>query len=80
MNSQPIASLQFKDGTSRPVYEDDYGQYVFDNEGDPIYSVWYVPPQEIDAKFGPQPIIVCGDSRTNAKLNNRDAIKLVTER
>ena len=63
MNSQPIASLKFNDGTSRPVYEDDYGQYVFDNEGDPIYGVWYVPPEELEAMFGPQPIIESANPR-----------------
>ena len=58
MNSQPIASLKFKDGTMRPVFEDDYGQYVFDNEGDPIYGVWYLQPRKPEAVFGPRPIIV----------------------
>ena len=58
MISQPIASLKFNDGTTRPVYEDAYGQYVFDNEGDPIYGVWFVPAEEPEAMFGPQPIIV----------------------
>lgn len=58
MCSQPINSVEFCDGTTRLVYEDDYGQYDFDNEGEVIYGGWYVPPQELDAMLGPQPIIV----------------------
>ena len=55
MYSQQIASIEHKDGTTRLVYQDAHGQYVFDNEGDVIYGVWYVPRENLDAKFDPQP-------------------------
>ena len=58
MRSQPIASVEFSDGVTRLVYEDALGQYVLDEQGEPTYGVWYVPPQELDAMFGPQPITV----------------------
>jgi len=44
MHSQPIASIQFADGTPRLVYEDAHGQYVLDDEGEAWYGVWFVPP------------------------------------
>ena len=58
MHSQPITSVEFSDGTTRLVYEDPHGQYVLDDEGKPTYGVWYVPREELEAMFGPQPIIV----------------------
>ena len=58
MHSQPIASVEFSDGTTRLVYEDAHGQYVMDDQGEPIYGVWYVPREELDAMFGERPIIV----------------------
>ena len=62
MSTQPIASVEFSDGACRLVYEDAQGQYVLDDQGEAWYGMWYVPPQELDAMFGPQPIIVDGNN------------------
>src|SRR5262249_20971781 len=55
----------------RLVYEDDYGQFVLDDQGEAWDGVWDVPPQELDAVFGPQPIIVQVEEplRTEALLD-----------
>jgi hypothetical protein len=58
MHSQAIATVEFADGVTRVVYEDTVGQFVLDDEGEPIYGVWYVPREELEAMFGKRPIIV----------------------
>ena len=65
MNSQPIASLKFNDGTTRLVYQDADGQYVMDDQGEAWYGVWYVPREELEAMFDPRPTIVKGGAETN---------------
>ena len=66
MLAQPLASVQFSDGACRFVYEDAHGQYVMDDEGEPIYGVWFVPRAELEAMFGPQQIIVKSNNSANA--------------
>ena len=55
---QPIATVLFNDGATRLVYEDAHGQYVIGDNGEPVLGVWYVPREELEAMFGPQPIIL----------------------
>jgi hypothetical protein len=44
----PIAEIQFTHGTMRPVFEDARGQYVLDDDGGPVYGVWFIPRVEYD--------------------------------
>jgi hypothetical protein len=40
MDEKPIGSIPFIDGIARPAFVDTGGrQYVFDEEGQPVYSV-----------------------------------------
>jgi hypothetical protein len=41
----PITSIDFTDGTRRPVYVDALGQYVLD-DGEQVYGVWFIPREE----------------------------------
>jgi hypothetical protein len=53
MHPQPIASIESSDGIGRLVCEDSRGQYVLDDQGEPIYH----PETEISAPLGrPLPI------------------------
>lgn len=45
---EPIANTRFTDGSNRPVFEDDLGQYVIDGLGQRIAGVWYIPREEAD--------------------------------
>src|SRR5258706_3915961 len=45
MPLKPIAFVQFTDGM-RPVYEENGRQFTYDNEGERVYGVWYIPPDE----------------------------------
>jgi hypothetical protein len=38
MQPQPIAFTECTDGSTRPVFEDALGQYVHDDQGEPIYG------------------------------------------
>jgi hypothetical protein len=49
----PIASVRFVDGVTRPVYEESGRQYVYDEEGERVYGVWFLSPEE-----GDEPVIV----------------------
>jgi hypothetical protein len=60
---QPIAYVEIADGAMRPVFQDDHGQYVLADDGEPIYSDWFVPRQEWDAMFSEQPVIVDATTR-----------------
>jgi hypothetical protein len=45
---KPIAFVDFTDG-QRPVFEEADGrQFTYDNEGEQVYGVWYIPPDECD--------------------------------
>ena len=53
-----VAYVLFTDGAKRPVYQEASGrQYVFD-EGEKVYGVWYLPPEE---RLGPDLVVDCGD-------------------
>ena len=65
MSTQPIASVEFSDGTTRLVFEDAHGQYVLDEQGEAWYGLWYVPREELKAMFGDRPIIVDGNGTDN---------------
>ena len=42
-----VANILFTDGVWRPVYEHaDGGQYVTNADGDKVYGVWFIPPDE----------------------------------
>lgn len=50
-----VATIEFTDGVSRPVYEGANGrQYVIDTDGDggKVYGRWFLPPDE------PQPTVI----------------------
>jgi hypothetical protein len=55
MTLEPIAYTEFTDGTKRPVFEDERGQLVFDDDGN------RVPPAANCAAFCPQLQGVGGD-------------------
>jgi hypothetical protein len=45
---EPICFTEFTDGLQRPVFEDARGQYVIDDDGEPVRSLWYIPREEAD--------------------------------
>lgn len=54
----PICYTLFTDGLMRPVFEGARGrQYVIDDDGEPVYGLWFVPRDQCDL-----PIIVEGGS------------------
>lgn len=58
MTDSIIAYIWFADGVKRPVYQSADGrQYVVDDEGEKVYGVWYIPPEE---RTGPDIIVQCG--------------------
>ena len=57
-----IGNIEFSDGACRFVYEDAHGQYLMGDEGKPMYGVWYVPREGLEAMFGDQPIILNGNN------------------
>jgi hypothetical protein len=58
-DTQPIAYRDFVDGACRPIYEDERGQYVLDDEGERVYGVYFIPDDAPDL-----PIIVDGTGTT----------------
>ena len=57
---KPIAWVHFTDGP-RPVYEDESGQFTYDDLGEKIHGVWYVPPGETE--FADEPIRIDSQSQ-----------------
>jgi hypothetical protein len=50
---QHVADVEFTDGVWRAVYQQPDGrQYVIDGGGEPVFSVWFIPPDE------PQPCAI----------------------
>jgi hypothetical protein len=49
MSDQAIGQRRFVDGTNRPVYWDERGQYVFD-DGVRVYGVWLLPEEDACAR------------------------------
>jgi hypothetical protein len=45
---QPLAYVWFTDGVKRPVYELAGHQYVEDDDGEPIFGVWFIAREECD--------------------------------
>ncbi len=50
---EPIAQVKFVDGVVRPVFEENGRQYVIDDDGLPVYGVWYLPADDCE-----EPIVV----------------------
>jgi hypothetical protein len=50
---EPVAHVQFAGGSMRPVFETDGRQFVLGDDEEPVYGVWYIPPDD-----GPVPLIV----------------------
>jgi len=49
-----VAEVHFDDGSIRTAWETEDGlQYVEDDNGERVYGVWYIPPDD-----NPTPIIV----------------------
>lgn len=48
-----IGRRLFTDGTTRPVYQDEGGQYVLDDHGEKVYGVWILTEEILDG--GPYP-------------------------
>jgi hypothetical protein len=54
MPNPVVAVTDFADGVRRSVFEEPDGrQYVYDNDGERVYGVWFIPPEGCD-----RPIIV----------------------
>jgi hypothetical protein len=41
-----VAYIRFAHGPVRPVFEVNGRQFVVDDDGDRIYGVWYIPPED----------------------------------
>jgi hypothetical protein len=46
MSHPVIGHCDFVDGTSRPVYRDEQGQYVKGANDEPVYGWWLRPTEE----------------------------------
>lgn len=53
-----VAYIVCTDGEKRPVFEDQVGQYIIDQDGDVWRGVWYIPPDGAD-----DPIVVSADGK-----------------
>jgi hypothetical protein len=57
MSGHKIGERLFLDGVTRPVFEDQDGQYVLGDYGEVVYGVWLVPSeQEADT-----PLVLSGE-------------------
>jgi hypothetical protein len=45
MSDPVIGHRRFVDGTNRPIYLDERGQYVLD-DCEPIYGIWLLPEED----------------------------------
>jgi hypothetical protein len=52
---EPTCFTEFTDGLMCPVFENARGQFVIDDEVEPVYGLWYIPREEADL-----PLIVDG--------------------
>jgi len=43
MSEEYIGKRRFVDGETRLVFKDERGQFVLDDDGQPVYGVWLVP-------------------------------------
>ena len=46
MTLEPIVYTYFSDRANRPVFEEERGQFVLDDEGNLVDGVWYIPRDE----------------------------------
>jgi hypothetical protein len=58
MTVEPIAYVYFDYGVKRPVYEDARGQFVFDDDGNRVDGIWYIPLEECPRWPDDAPLIV----------------------
>lgn len=56
-----VAFVAFADGPMRPVYEDVAGQYVHDDDAEPIRGLWFIPRDLPD-----EPFIIDADANPGA--------------
>jgi hypothetical protein len=54
MNERVVGKVRFTDGTFRVVYHDERGQFVLDDDFEPIYGVWIMPAEDAQD----EPVIV----------------------
>jgi hypothetical protein len=54
MTAKVTGKRHFVDGEVRVVYEDERGQFVLDDDIEPVYGVWILPPAEAQD----EPVIV----------------------
>ena len=45
---EPVAHVRFADGPMRPVFEAKDRQFVIDDDGNPVYGVWYIPRDDCE--------------------------------
>jgi hypothetical protein len=43
-----IGRRRFVDGEFRTAYEDELGQFVLDDDGEPVYGVWLAADEQVD--------------------------------
>lgn len=48
MGRKLVGYREFTDGPRRPIWEDEQGQYVEDEDGCKIRGVYFIPPDEAD--------------------------------
>jgi hypothetical protein len=62
MTLEPIAYVHFDDGATRSVFEDARDQFVFDEDGNRVDGIWYIPREECP-QWALEPLIVthCGE-------------------
>jgi hypothetical protein len=54
---ESIAYVYPDDGATRPVLEDKRGQFVFDDDGNGVDGIWYIPREECPL-WAPEPLII----------------------
>jgi|GEM_PF-2462115 len=54
MNERVVGKVRFIDGVVRVVYEDERGQFVLDDDFEPLYCVWILPAEDAQE----EPVIV----------------------
>lgn len=43
---QPVAYIPLADGSTRGVFDDGNYQWIYDDDGYPVYGVWFIPRDE----------------------------------
>jgi hypothetical protein len=47
MSERYTGKRRFVDGKTRLVFEDGCGQFVLDDDGQPVYGTWILPPEDL---------------------------------